>query len=457
MTPSIRRLGLPRVSILAILLLVTTPWWPHDADAGGAARPVRLREALTLAGEHSPVLSASRYGMQAADAQQTVARGAYMPKLEASETWTRTNNPTLVFGTLLNQGRFTGADFSTSTLNSPSSLENFRSRISVLQPVYNGGREGIGVRMADLGRSISAEGLEQSEQEVAFLVTHAYYDVLLAKATLAVARETVQIAEANLQSIQARFDAGATVKADLLQAEVRLSSHREDVIRADQALRVANTALQHAIGLDEPVEAAGRLTEEAAPPPALDAVVEQALKSRHDYRQMVTQIERSQAGVDLAKSSYLPMFNLQASYERNNTAPFSENGANNYIAMGVVSINLFNGLSDLATVRKARAEQQQARKLVVAMRRRIEVEVVRAYYGLAAARERLTVTAQSVAQARENLRIMRNRYKGGISPVLDLLTAEFVLNEAKQNRLRAVYDTHLGLAQLAFVSGRLGL
>jgi outer membrane protein TolC len=63
------------------------------------------------------------------------------------------------------------------------------------------------------------------------------------------------------------------------------------------------------------------------------------------------------------------------------------------------------------------------------------------------------VSESAVAQAEENLRIIGNRYQSGIAPVLDLLTAELVLNQAKQNRLRSFYDLKVGQARLALVSG----
>ncbi len=420
-----------------------------------AARVLTLAEALELAAQHSPIIHASRQAVEAAEAQRTIARSAFFPKVEASETWTSTNNPTLVFGTLLNQGRFTQADFNTVKLNSPSALENWRSAISVTQPVYNGGRAGIGVSMAEIGRSLSAQELDHARQRVFFMVSRAYYDLLLAKSTMAVARETIQIAEANVRSIASRFKGGTVVKSDLLQAQVRLAAHREEGIRAEQAVRIAGITLRHAIGLDEPVDAKGPFTVGAAKVPEVRTLVARALESRPDYRKQATDVRKAEEAVRLARSTYLPTFNLQASYELNNTAPFSENGSNNYVALGVVSLNLFNGLGDVARVRKAKAEQQKARMLLAAKRREVEVEVVEAYYGLAAARERLAVTDSAVAQGEENLRIMRNRYKGGISPVIDLLTAELVLNQAKQNRIHALYDEHVGRARLWFVTGQL--
>jgi outer membrane protein TolC len=111
-------------------------------------------------------------------------------------------------------------------------------------------------------------------------------------------------------------------------------------------------------------------------------------------------------------------------------------------------------MQDAAQVRKARAQEEKARELLAAKRREIEVEVVEAYYAVAAARERLAVSESAVAQAEENLRIIRNRYESGIAPVLDLFTAEMVLNQAKHNRMRALYDERIGQARWELVTGQ---
>ncbi|MEE8493411.1 MAG: TolC family protein [Nitrospirales bacterium] len=436
-------------AMTVIGIVITVP------GLGQAARNVTLSQALDLAATHSPVLKASRQEVKVADAERAIAGAAYYPKLEASEAWTHTNKPSMVFGDLLNQGRFTQADFDITSLNNPGSLENFRSVISLVQPVYNGGREGIGVVVAEIGRAVAGEALENSGQRVFFTVTQAFYDLLLAKSTFGIARETVQVAERDVKTIRSRYEGGTTVKSDLLQAEVRLATHREAVIRAEQSVRVAGIALRHGIGLDEPVDATTVLSVSKGDIPNLHVTVGRALESRHDYRRLAAELEQADTKIRLAKSAYLPTFNLQASYEVNNTAPFSENGSNNYVALGVLTMNLFNGFSDAAGVRKAKAQAERIRNLLAAKRRSIEVEAAEAYYGWRAARERLNVTERVVTQAKESLRIIRNRYEAGIAPVIDLLTGELVLNEAKQNRIRAIYDERIGQARLAFVTGQL--
>jgi outer membrane protein TolC len=443
----------PRIRSLAAALALGVMCWALPATAH-ADRELTLAQALDLAKQHNPVLKASQRDVQAADAQRTIAGSAYLPKLEASETFTNTNNPSQVFGILLNQGRFTQAQFDITSLNRPSSVENYRSAVTLVQPVYNGGRESLGIAMAEIGQTAMQEGLEHARQRVLFTVTRAYYELALSKAIHKVARESVQIAEADLKQIQSRFQGGAVVKSDVLQAQVRLAALREEAIRADQGVRVAAIALRHAIGLDESVDAAELLAVGAEGARDLAATVAQAMEARPDYRMLAAERRKAEMGTRLAKAAYLPNINFQTGYELNNTAPFSPNGSNNYVALGVMSFNLFNGLADAAQVRKARAQEEKARELLDAKRREIEVEVVDAHYGLTAARERLAVSDSAVAQAEESLRIARNRYNAGLAPVSDLLTAELSLNQAKQNRMKAMYDERIGLARLQLAAGQ---
>ncbi len=432
--------------------LLTQPW----TSPVEAAQELTLEQALDLALTHSPVLKASQHDVQAAAAQRRIAVSGFLPKVDVSETYFNTNNPAQAFGILLNQGRFTAADFNPATLNSPGTTENWQFNANLVQPVYNGGREQLNLTLAEIGEVASHESAEHARQRILFHVTRAYYEQVLAKAVLDVARETVQIAEANVKQIRSRYQAGTTVKSDVLQAEVRLASLREEAIRADQVVRVTTIALRHAIGLDDEVDATESLAPRGRDEPSLDRAVQTALETRPDYRALQAEAQKADVGIQLAKSAYFPTLNLQAGYQLNNTAPFSPNGANNYSALGILTFNLFNGLGDSAQVGKARAHQDRARELLEAKRREIEVEVVEASYGLAAARERIAVSESAIAQAEENLRIVRNRYNAGIVSVLDLLTAELVLNQAKQNRLRALYDEHVGHSKIELVTGLFG-
>lgn len=424
-----------------------------------AARDLTLAQALNLAVQQSPLLKASHHDTVAAEAQRDIASAAYLPKIEASETFFNTNTPSRVFGTLLDQGRFTQADFSTSKLNHPSSIENYKFGVTMTQPLYNGGREGLGVALAEIGREIAGESLAATRQRVLFAVMQAYHDLVLAKASIGMAREALQFARATATQVESRYKGGLIVKSDVMEAKVRVVSLEEEVNRAEQRRRVAATTLRHTIGLDEEVDVVEPIAPDSSPAagtPAIDAEVAAALDRRPDYRALQRELTRAEVSSRMARSTLYPNVNLQGSYELNNTAPISPNGSSGYAALAVVSLNLFNGLSDSANIRKARAQEEKVRAQAAAKRREIEVEVADAWAGLSGAFDRIAVAEAAVVQATEGLRVTRNRYDAGLSPLLELLAAEQALNQTKQARLRAIYERQVNQARLALVTGRLG-
>jgi outer membrane protein TolC len=85
----------------------------------------------------------------------------------------------------------------------------------------------------------------------------------------------------------------------------------------------------------------------------------------------------------------------------------------------------------------------------------VRLETRQAEADLQAARERVTVTEDAVAQADESLRIIRNRYSNGLATVTDLLRSETALVEAKTRRLAALYDLRIAAVQLDAASGSL--
>jgi outer membrane protein TolC len=441
------------VVLLGVYALVS---WGTPAEA---ARDLTLAQALALAGQQSPHLKAAYHETVAAQAQHDIAAAASLPRIEASETFVNSNIPSRVFGTLLDQGRFTQADFSVSKLNHPSPLENYKFGLTLTQPVYNGGRERLGVALAEVGREAAEESLAAMRQRVLFSVTQAYQDLVLAKTLVVVAREAVQLAQATVKQVESRYAGGLIVKSEVMEARVRLASFQEEAVRAERRRQVAAVALQHTIGLHEEVDATEPLPSDfpgVASQPAVETEVASALERRPDYRVLDREVRRAEIGSRLASSAFYPNVNIVGSYDVNNTAPISSNGSSGYTALAVVSLNLFNGLSDSANIRKARAQEEKVREQAAAKRREIEVEVIDALAGVRSAGERIAVTDAGLAQSMEGLRISRNRYGAGLSPLLDLLAAEQALNQAKQARLLAGYEWQISQARLALATGRLG-
>ena len=189
--------------LIPILLLASVFGTPSSArQASGQSPNLTLSQAVTQAIEKHPVLRAAGHHATAAAAGVDQARAAFLPRVDFSEGVTQGNNPVYAFGSLLNQGRFTAADFAVDRLNHPDAISNWRTNIGGSVPLFEGGRSVLGYQQAQIGREVAERGRARVEQEVIFGVIRAYHGVLLAQEALATVESAVRTAEANLSSAE---------------------------------------------------------------------------------------------------------------------------------------------------------------------------------------------------------------------------------------------------------------
>ena len=212
-----------------------------------------------------------------------------MAFLQANETFTRSNNPVFVFGTLLEQGRFGPENFAIDSLNHPNAINNFRSALTLRLPLFDQRQTETRTAQARIAQQEADQQTEMAAQQLRFAVIRTFYGLLLAQARLEVSDEAVKTAEADVKRARDIFESGLVVQSDLLAAEVQLSEFRQQQIQAKGDLVTAMAALNTAMGL--PVESAqqplGQLVERSFPTESVEALSEQALQDRPDYQRAV--------------------------------------------------------------------------------------------------------------------------------------------------------------------------
>lgn len=439
--------------VLALGVLLSLPSsGPRAEDERGAA--LGLAQAIDIAMERSPLLHATRARVDAAIAGVDRARAEFLPKLDVVEAFTRSDNPVFAFGSKLNQGRFAENDFAIERLNSPGAVSSFRTALSFSQPIYTGGKATIGLERARLDRLASDQGFERRRQEVTFQTVRAYHAVLLADADLGVVRAAREAAEANRDLARARADAGVVVESDALSAEVRVAGLREQEIVARHRSLLARAALNEIMGraLDEPIVLADALAEPRTATATFEALEPRALIDRPDYQRLASEERAQERGVAAARAELRPTLSATATYEVN-ALDIVANGQDSWFVGVALRWNLFNGLGDRARIAEARARARETRALRAAAAGRIGLEVREAFLALQAARERIAVARQAVAQAEESLRIVRDRYETGLTTIVNLLGTEAALTEARASVTRALHDANVGAASLQLALG----
>jgi TolC family type I secretion outer membrane protein len=413
-----------------------------------------LGEAMLLALKHNPGLKAAGMTVETAEAEVAKARARFLPKVNFGETYTYSDNPTQVFMSKLNQRVFTQQDFILNNLNFPKAYGNFRSGLSMSQPLFQAGEAYLGYKQAKLSREMAAAIVLSTRQQLLFQVTQAYFGVQLTQENLVVVRKAHETAAEHLKIADTLQRAGSVVRADVLSAQVHLARLTQEEMTAASQVQIARSALGTVVGLPE----AG--SQALAPPPKEPARLPKELadlqrtaqEKRPDLKRLALAARSAQQEYAKARLNYLPRLQVVAEYDADQRALFSHRG-DSYTVMALMNFNLFNGLADLARVRESRAQEAQARDLKQELEDRIRHQVTESILNLKTAAERLQVARAAAAQAREGLRLIRLRYETGLTIWLDLLTAEDAWKSAELSQVGALFDTHLAQAGLELALG----
>ena len=420
---------------------------------GGA--PLSLEGAIQMALAKNPMIAAAQSQLEASGARITQARSSLLPQLDFSENFSRTNSPTGVFSAKLNQGEFTQQDFNLNRLNSPNPRNNFATAFSVTLPVFNGGRNWIGLSQAKLDHQAVYMASFQTRQQVLANTATSYTGVILARENLMVVEESLNTAKAHLNLVSSRLRSGLVVKSDLLRAEVRVAELEQERLQAQSQLEISRATLNATIGLEvnrvfcltTPLERASKLRG------SLTDWTDKAVEHRPDLTQLKLQEKVAEKEVSKSKAAHLPSVHLVGNYEIN-SEDFSET-SDNYTVGAMLRLNLFGGYNLQSRISEANARLREVKAARQQLELAVAVQVKQAFLQAASSWQSIEVAQGAVTQAEEGLRIVRNRYENGLYTIVNLLDAELALQQARTNYLRSLHDYKVAVTQLGLAAGTL--
>lgn len=413
-----------------------------------------LVDAVEIALRRNPLTRATSANRQLADAELSEAHSRRLPSLVTTGSFTRSNNPVFVFGSLLEQGRFGATNFEIDSLNHPDAINNFRSSLTLRFPVFDQRETQTHIATARIQQQQADQQTSLVEQQIRFEVVKSYYGLLLSRAKLKVAEEAVRTAEADVKRARDLVETGIVVQSDWLAARVQLAQFRQQQIQMTGELATTLAALNVALGLpvDTPQRPLAELIDRRFSIDAVQVLSSQALQNRPDYQRAVLSSQATTAQLHGARGEWLPR--IDAFVTAGRSSEHFTNGSADYAAGATVSFNLFDA-GRKSRIARASAARSIANAEEEQLANQIRFEVVRAYQQYVSARERLEVVAEVSAQASETLRIVQDRYHAGITTITELLHAEIALVQARSDLLAARYDQYLSYANILLATGQL--
>ena len=416
-------------------------------------------QAIAIALDDSHMVAIASAQVDAAEGSVDLANSYRLPQVDLIENVTWTTNPVYVFGNLLGQEAFTAAHFDPAFLNEPDALSNFQTQIRITQPIYTGGAVRGGLDAARAGTAAARADQERTRQEVVHNVLEAYSGAVLAGRHLEVARAALKTSKAHGNLVEDMYRAGLVVESDLLQVKVRSTEIEEMVIRAESAVAVAGAGLNMVMGvplsrpyaLIEPCDAGSCGLDGLIP---LAGLVEEAVAQRPDLKAANFRQTVAEEMHRVSRSSSRPEVGVSGIYEANAEDFIGADGTNYSVMVGA-RFSLFDGKQTRASVARADAERRMASHVSAMMTQAVELEVMTTWHELKASFKSLEKTALAVEMAGAALGIVEDRYREGLTTLVELMEAETSLTSAQTREVAARRDLLLADAALKLAVGRL--
>jgi outer membrane protein len=434
-----------RKLILAVLSFCLFPAFV----AGAEDHAVGLQEALKIAMENNHEIRAFGNALSAQGEDIGIARSFLLAKLIFEERFMRTNNPTYSFMAKLNQRRFSQADFAISSLNNPNAVSDFQTSLSFEQPLF-ARRVNIALDIAKKEYLTKNEDYARKRQEIALRVVQAYLMVLTTKEYIAVSGKAEEDAREHLRTAELRYNAGVGLYSDTLRASTALAEAGQRKVTAWKNHEVAKRTLGLLLARTEPVEAEGGPVEI----PLMDiGYYTGAAQERQDVRSLQLRYDNAKNSLSFADAGYLPVVAIGGSYQFNDhRRPFGTEGES-WQVTAFLRWELFDGMKREHERSKAKYQMSETEEQLNGLKKAVSVRVYEAYLTVKEAMKNAELSQAALRSAEEGKRLVEERYRNSLSPIIDLLDAQVSLDHARANDAARQNERRLAVVNLAYESG----
>jgi outer membrane protein TolC len=437
----------------------------QSAQAAAPAQPLTLEAAITYAAAHYPSLRASQEQLRAANANVSVARTAYLPRLDALWQSNRgtTNN---VFGQVLPQSVIPA--LSGPVLPATSSQSVWGSATGALlswEPLDFGLRDAsIAGAEAGVTRARAAETLTELDVESA--VANAFLALASAERLVTAAQADVSRRAVLARAVHVLVDNQLRPGAEASRADAERAAADTRLIQAKQTAAIARVTLALTLGLSSSsltIDATSLLTR------APSGEIAQAPASAHPLARLrQATIEEARAQETILMHTDRPRLFLQGSVAARGTgADPSGTFDGSLSGLGLDRVNWAAGIQiqfpnvfDFSSLHARRTAADAATKaetarydeavLAVTEQQAIAVAMADAARAVAANTPiQLAAAQQSEAQARA-------RYDAGLTDIVAVADAQSLLAQADAQDQLARVDMWRALLAEAVARGDLG-
>ena len=406
----------------------------------------RCRE---MALEHNEQLQQADNGLRQAELDKAIAFTAYLPKFEGSATVANVFENIDMMGMEL---RMKGV---------------YMAGISLMQPIYAGGKIMAGNRLARIGAECAAENLRKTRMEVIADADDAYWSYIATLRKIEMLEAYSRQMDTLLRQTESSLSAQMATENDLLRIQAKRSEIGYQLQKTRNGANLCRLALCNVIGagLDTEITPADTVIRISAPA-RLDATID----GRPEFRLLQKQVEAQRQQIKATRADMLPSigFSLGYTYYGNiklngmaadgqgNYLPYTQRFRDGFtVALASVSIPVFHWRESAKKVKKSQLELRNTELDLQRNTRLLTIEAQQARQNVTEGYALIETAETGLRQAEENLRVMQERYRVQMATLTDLLDAQSQWQQAVSNRIEALTQYKIYETEYLRTTGRL--
>lgn len=419
---------------------------PVQAPEGCLDKNIAITQELTLIDLikigicHNPSLRANYMIIKTSEANLGSAEAEYFPQIDLSANAGK--------NTVKKQG-------SSANENNPY---NVNLGLSLL--LYDFG--GRSARIDGFKSYLSQSGFNYNKelQDLILSIHTSYFKLLGAKEDLKSAKANEAMYKKSFDEATRRYEIGLAALNDKLQTQTSYEQSKLRVLQMENAVKQFGGDL--AIILNLPPQTEFKLKQ---PPKdrdltvlnkenTLDKMIETASRERDEIKAQEMSVNAANASLKELRASRYGAFSLSAdSGYSNDWKPTRSYNRDNSIGVNY-RLPLFTGFDTSYKISAAKYKRDQERHLLDETKNQIKNEVWGAYYDYTTALKSYEVSKKVLKSAEENEKVAFKSYEIGQSDIINLLTAESQLADARDSLINAFYTVLINKATLYRSIGR---
>jgi len=411
--------------------------------------PLDLQQCIKIALKNNPQVVGAGWDVTAAKAEKDIAAGQRWPMLGLESSYRHfLDDQRLVMPRYANEPGVYGDDI-------------FAGDIVLRMPIFTGGRIKNEIKAADLLRQSAEHHLARTRQELVFNVSQVFYDILAQAHIIESLEFSRKALEEHHKRVSDLVNVQKAARVDLLRTDVRLADLNQRLVAEKNVLSILRRVLVNFLGLSNTgseVDVKGDLQLNAIDVNLPQSIAD-AYANRSDYLSAKKEVDAQGMRLDIARAGHQPIVSVEGTYGlRNSAGPTSHPaGADDteevgFIGFGAI-IPIFEGGQISARVVREHAKLISLREHLRKLKLQIKLDVETAILNINSSGARVDATAKSIEQAKESLRIEREKYELARGSITNVLDAQAALLDAQTTYYHALADYNSAVAQWRFAEG----